>query len=274
MTNTILHRAVAVSKPGEEVSQDAFCLRPLADDLGHCLAVSDGCSDSLWGGPWAKILVDGLSSPPIETIYLGKEGLASHVNDMVPILRGRHAPQTVTARERRIHAQEADYATLLVATILPESFPGAGAAVHAVTCGDSCLVVLSPSGLWSAHPVSKAAELNRPPQLVGSRLPRVGAEPTLQAVKWMSVHADTVILGLTDQLAKWFFLAAEAGVQRPFLGQLALALGRELPLQNVRLALPDTLPSWDREWSDDLTAVAICAGGGDPLPRLARLASL
>lgn len=271
MTDSIVHRAVAVSKPDEQVSQDAFCLRPLTDSLGYCLAVADGVEGS---GPWAKILVEGLSSPPIETIYLGKEGLVQHINDTVPFLRSRHPPQTVTVHRGKKQTSPPSYSTLLLATVMTESFPGAGATVHAVACGNSCLVVLSPNGLWSTHWVTKAAHLKYPGDYIMSVHSEWGTPPTMHPVKWIGVHPDTVILGLTRQLAKWFFLATEAGLHRPFLGQLAQALGRELPLPNVRLVLPNSLPTADREWSDDLTVVAISAGGGDPLPRLARLASL
>jgi Protein phosphatase 2C len=218
--------------------EDAWAANPRVGRF----AVADGASESSYAGLWASLL-----AKTFVAVRRPWDGL-----DWMDGPRRRWSAM-VDDRELawygEMKREQGAFATLLgVGVRLPG--PGRSGRWQALAVGDSCLVRIRDGQTPRAFPVSRAADFDNQPHLLGSR-PGPGPAPVLS--RGVCRPGDRLFL-MTDALAQWFLLRCESN-RRPWddLGRL--------------LARPESdgdFPGWVEERrdgdglrNDDVTLLAI-----------------
>lgn len=194
-------------KEGEDPDEyaDAFAI-----NLGtRRLAVSDGASDALFSGRWARLLVEAFTTAPalplLETLQSWLNPWAQKWVSEVPW------EQLPYYAERK--ALRGAFATLLVLAL---EYPREDSNPlknewFALALGDSCLFQIREDALLIAFPIEKADDFNNVPPLLGTRGDyNQGVLETIRTTRGEYEPGDTFLL-TSDALAKWFLRSYEAG---------------------------------------------------------------
>lgn len=190
---TLDSRAFVVPKDGHasDECEDAVAWNRSAGRF----AVSDGASESIYAGEWARLLCEAFVADPGPGAGLGP-WLAAAQDRWLALVHGQPAPWHVAEK-----IEDGAFATFLGLAV------GGDGRWQAVATGDTCLFVIHMDGLRGTFPVSKAAAFSTRPDLIGSRQQfrrkAAAARGTLAA-------GDRLLL-VTDALAEWFLAEHEAG---------------------------------------------------------------
>jgi hypothetical protein len=238
----IRSRALSLPKRGHRADEceDAAAAAP---ERGR-FAVADGAAESCHSGLWARLLAEafventerrpawGAWLPPLQERWAGSVRQPPGSGPL---------PWYLDARLR-----QGAFATFLGLVVEGDGW-------SAVAVGDSCLFHVRDGRLLRAFPLSRAAEFNSSPWLVGSRtspLEVPGKQGARAEGDW---RGDDRLWLMTDALAHWFLREAEGG-GRPWL-----------PLERL-LGQPDeAFAAWVEEQrqagrlrDDDVTLLAVC----------------
>jgi hypothetical protein len=183
-------------------------------------AVADGASESWQGGLWARLLVEDFVRGPCGASGTWVEGLGSVQHRWAEAAPGQEGapPWWLEDRLRR-----GAFATFLGLELLP----GEASAWRwrALALGDSCLFQVRGIELVTSFPLTRAADFDNSPWLLGSRTPArdpVHAEGEGRA-------GDRFWL-MTDALGQWFLRGTEDG-SRPWEVLQALLDGENAEVQ-------------------------------------------
>lgn len=236
----------SIPRPDEPESSDRFNVAASKGSEHVWVALSDGCSESLWAGSWARCLsrIAGWTADEVPA-HSPQEALGAFLHRA----REDHRPIALTDRERaKLH--EGDFATLLLCAL---SRDDERVVVRGVALGDTLAIAITPDGAHRAFPASRSEELNASPMLLWSRAGReaVEAAATMSFV-WDDLPPGTRVLLCTDEIARWVLQACELGARDALVRALDdIAIGAS-PLSCLVRALPisgDDVPSH----TDDLT---------------------
>lgn len=197
---SVFHTGWSVQKsPNDPVqNEDAWFVGAGQDQQGAPLAwiaVSDGATESVYSGEWARSLVQ--SADPLWPA-LSPEDLDGELQKVrerfVPVPPGEEVPWYARTK----FVTEGSQATLLAATISPVGHTGA-AVLRAVAVGDSSLLLLRSSGQLESFPVTSSREFGTRPDLVRNRRPN---QVQIHRLEW-ALQSGDIVLACTDAIGKW-----------------------------------------------------------------------
>lgn len=194
---------------GLEECQDAWA----GDAERGRFAIADGAAESPYSSLWAQLLV--------EEFIRQSERLPSWAN-WLPSLQDRWAaairhPQSATRYPSKTTAESSGVPWYLEAGLNQGAFATfLGLAIeqrrwYAVAVGDSCLFQVRHNELVRTFPLSRAADFGNAPWLVGSRTSPMEVPHKNGLQQMGDCQPGDCLWLMTDALAQWFLLQAEAG---------------------------------------------------------------
>jgi hypothetical protein len=207
-------RAFHLAKRGNAADEyeDAF-----AGDPGRGrFAVADGASESSFAAEWARLLADGFVASPGRP-WRDTDWLAPLRRRWAAAVDGRPLPWYAEAKR-----EQGAFATFLGICFRPPRRGRKAAVWRALAVGDSCLFRTRKGRLRQASPVTRAADFNNLPALLGSReRPADTPAGAVQRLRGRWRPGDRFLL-MTDALAEWYLRQTEEG------GRPAEGVGRLL----------------------------------------------
>lgn len=173
-------------------------------------AISDGASDSVFSGEWARILAHSFVDRPLDILGLTEDDL----KEWLALGQGEWqegVPWSMIPWHGEAKARIGAFATLLGLTVAADPERTDAFCCHAIAVGDSCLFLVRDDRLLLSFPMEEAAEFDNTPALLCSNPARV--EDLWQEVRFHSgecVSGDLFIL-TSDALACWFLNSNTAG---------------------------------------------------------------
>jgi hypothetical protein len=207
--------ALAVPKQGHsaEEYEDAVA----ADVEGGRFAIADGAADSSFAALWAQLLVTEFVAAPAEGLVCWPEWLGPLQRTWAERVGVQPLPWYAEAK-----LEQGAFATFLGVVVR-------GGLWRALAVGDSCLFHVRAGQLEQAFPLTRSADFDNTPWLVGSRVP--GGE----AIELRSQRAEGIwrpgdrLWLMTDALGQWFLEETERQ-NRPW-GELEALVGSGVPQQ-------------------------------------------
>ena len=217
MASRLSWQAWTVPKDGNraEENEDASRIeRTKVDSDGLLLAMSDGASETVYAGPWARALVAAADSdwPTLsDADFVGRLDRVRAA--FAPVESGQQLPWYVANK----WLTQGSQATLLVATVV-RAHEADGFVVRAIAVGDCCLLVFKSDGEVRTFPVHSSNELGLHPGLIPNR-PQSRLAPVL---RWeQSLQSGDVLLACTDAVGKWVLECLESEQRATLLRTLA-----------------------------------------------------
>ncbi|WP_219506788.1 hypothetical protein [Nonomuraea ceibae] len=225
--------------------EDAYnVLPPVADDQTDLVdlrvALSDGASESVLAGLWARSLVDHFASVALEALVspesFGREAVAA-ATSWDAILSGYVARREAAGRPIQWYEEpklnRGAYATLLAVGFRASS-GGDGSEPEdegqwfAAVIGDCCLFQVRDDSLITAFPLTGSVDFGVNPDLLNSRNRDVHLIADRVAIRTGGVRQQDDIYLCTDAIAAWFLRETEKG-SRPWeiLRDLGTADGQD-----------------------------------------------
>jgi len=260
------YRAFRLPRQGHGLEE---CQDALANDAERGrFAIADGAAESPYSSLWAHLLVDE---------FVRQSDRLPNWSNWLPSLQERWSAQ-VTVHERWVGhaarfvnggAQTAESAEAAVPWYLePGLVQGAFATFlglviedhswFALAVGDSCLFQLRQGELIRAFPITRAADFNNAPWLVGSRTSPIEV-PHKNGVQQMGdCRSGDRLWLMTDALAQWFLIQAESG-GKPWLAlePLVNAAAEDAVVQQAFAAWIEGLRAARQLRNDDVTLLAV-----------------
>jgi hypothetical protein len=184
--------------------EDAFAPGPEAAHSGSgCrFAVADGATESSYSRVWAERLVRAAVDGRLDLADSSSLAVLQQEWDAALI----QCPRPWFAEEK---FQQGAFAALVVLELRDDPAP----VWHAAAVGDCCLFHLRGGALRVSFPLTRAADFDLRPYLIGSR------SDCREVVEHVAVGDDTwepgdEFLLMSDALARWFLTEMEAG-RRP-----------------------------------------------------------
>ena len=208
MTMLLFCEALWVQKAGnpEEEYEDAFWPKSRVSGeyrSGVSLAVADGATESSFSGIWARQLARAYC-----------RGIIDPLNTNASLLKKQRVWARVVGRKRlpwyaEEKIQNGAFSTILGLTLSDGNEGGSAGSWQAFAVGDSCLVHVRGDAILKTFPLSKAAEFNNSPFLLGSNpASNRELEQHIQTGEGHWEPGDKFYL-MTDALAAWFFREVE-----------------------------------------------------------------
>ena len=220
----VLRRPKAGSSDAEY--EDAWCVpdEDASAARGCTVAVTDGASESLLAGAWARRLAKALGA--LDGRDLDAAALAEVVcaaaaqwpGYLSRYIRRRERAGRPVAWYEEPKLERGAYATLVGVSFHRESGPvySGGGTWTAAALGDSCAFQVRDGRLAAAFPLESAAQFDTSPHLAGSRDPdRELLELRTESRHGTWLPGDVFYLA-TDAAAQWFLAEDEANA-RPWL---------------------------------------------------------
>jgi hypothetical protein len=173
-------------------------------------AVSDGASESIFAGEWAKILARAyVKSPPKEETF--GEWLFSTQNRWVAEMVSKSVPWYVEEKLR-----DGSFATFMGLTFDKPDQDGVRQ-WSAMSVGDCCLFQIAHQQIKHSYPIESSKHFGTRPALIRST-PNSPIQPNWHT--GTARYGDEILL-MTDALAQWFLKLHEMG-KKPWhdLGEL------------------------------------------------------
>jgi hypothetical protein len=208
MTMRFFSEAMWVQKAGnpEEEYEDAFW--PDGNVSGESrdevsFAVADGATESSFSGIWAEQLVRAYGRGRIDPANTNTS-LGSRQRAWKRFVGRKPMPWYAEEKVR-----SGAFSTILGLTLRDTDKSGSSGSWDAFAVGDSCLVHVRSDEILKTFPLSRAAEFNNNPFLLGSNPDsNKEIEPHIQTVSGRWEREDKFYL-MTDALAAWFFREVE-----------------------------------------------------------------
>jgi hypothetical protein len=200
-------RSLSLCRGGNSLAEyeDAYA----ADAERGRFAISDGAAASSFAGLWARLLVEGfvkLAAPEGAVWTAWLPALQQRWNaEASAALDGGQALPWFTLEK----LAEGAFAAFL--GLVVEQTQSAGGRWQAVAVGDSCLFHICDGRLHRAFPLTRAAEFNNSPWLVGARDNPAADLHEKEARAEGDWRAADCFWLMTDALAQWFLGDAERG---------------------------------------------------------------
>lgn len=236
-TIALVWRVFHLPKDGHSAGEyeDAFAADPVAGRF----AIADGATESTFAGDWAKLLADGYVQHPGPW----RNWLPSAQERWQQLHVNHNLPWYGEAK-----MEEGAFATLLGVRFARRD--GSGPAWQARAVGDSCLFHVRGKKLHRAFPLKQAADFTQQPMLIGSHKSRRFPWKAGHRRTWGRWQPRDRLLLMTDALAHWFLLAAEAGY-KPWRGLARLTTVEEFAAYIAKLRAKKKIRN------DDVTLVCI-----------------
>lgn len=222
-------RATAYRVPKEEYDlpqcQDAFAPSRQGRLQGRSFrfGVSDGASQSMLSGEWARLLSRawcrsrGLAIRPEAVCSLLERATSDWEAWLRDYLQGRQQAGRPIRWFEEAHLERGAFATLLGVRFGPS--PGRSSSSdrrgrwNAVALGDSCMFQVRAEALEQAFPLGRSDQFGRAPQLVCSRPDTLEATSRRFRFGLGSWRAGDRFYLVTDAVAAWFLASVESGAR-------------------------------------------------------------
>lgn len=170
------------------------------------VAVADGATESLFSGPWARLLSRAFAE--------GRLDAPSALLDVLPGLQ-RQWHEDAGSRELPWYAREklleGAFATVLGVRLEDSREGDAVATWTALAVGDSCLFQVRGDRLLRSFPLEEAASFGSRPFLVSTQSGQNARMADAARSEVGEVRPGDVLLLMTDALAHWFLSEHERG---------------------------------------------------------------
>ena len=183
--------------------EDAFCPRhPIVGEIHSRFAVADGATETSFSGIWARQLVRAYCSGTFDNLT-DTMSIRAMQSKWWKIVRKK--PLAWYAEEK---LESGAFAALLGLTISAESATSERGIWQATAVGDSCLVQMRGSTVFTTFPLTSSEAFTNSPVLLSTKDSDEAGLRSLASISGDWQCGDHFYL-MTDAIAAWFFRAIE-----------------------------------------------------------------